>query len=231
MADWYVKTQDELGPWWANFLLRRPEFEDKYPILKTMEAELAAIGAWVAYWTATRHAFDEASKQLTRYFNTIAGNDPSEDPPSTFTFSLAGGAPAEVPPGIEFTIRSVRKETTGYSNYAKADGDALGFEAKAPANIIPADVKPTLNLHAAEHGYEVSLVVGGRNGVTNWDVYITRKGGSRTKLTNGEGKSCDIVVPPTTPGEAEQIQLDVQLRKSNANYGQPSNPVYVTINP
>jgi hypothetical protein len=45
------------------------------------------------------------------------------------------------------------------------------------------------------------------------------------------GKSADISITPTTPGDAEQIQVRVQLRKSNADYGQPSDPAYVTVNP
>jgi hypothetical protein len=39
------------------------------------------------------------------------------------------------------------------------------------------------------------------------------------------------VVTPTTPGESEQIQVRVQLKKNNQNYGQPSDMVYVTVNP
>ena len=41
----------------------------------------------------------------------------------------------------------------------------------------------------------------------------------------------EVTITPTTPGDAEQIQVRVQLRKSNADYGQPSEPAYVTVNP
>lgn len=231
MADWYAKTNSELGPWWANFTLRRPEFEAKYPILGTLKNELIAIGAWMAYWTETRHVFDELGKQQSGYFNTIAGNDPTADPPSPITWTMPPGQPAEVPPGIEKYIRDVRREVVGYTNYAKADGEAMGFEATAVPSLNPNDVKPDITGHAAAHNYDASIVVTGRGGATMWDVYILRKGGEWTKLTTCEGKSGDIHITPTTPGDAEQVQIYIQLRKGNQNYGQPSDPIYLTFNP
>lgn len=229
--DWYEHALEALGAWWANFILRRPEFEAKYLILGTHKDALIAIGLWIEYWVATRHAFDELSKQQSAYFNTIAGNDPSKDPPLPITWTMPPGMPAEVPPGIEKFIRDIRREVVGLTNYATADGEALGFEATAPANIVPADVKPTIKLYAAAHDYGVSIVVSGREGALIWDVYLTRKGGNRTKFATCEGKTADIIITPTVPGDAEQVQIDVQMRKNNANYGQPSDPAYVTVNP
>ena len=229
--DWYEHAFEALAAWWVNFLLRRPDFEDKYTILHTKATELDAIAAWVAYWVDARHAFDESSKQLTAYFSTIAGNDPNADPPSPFTIALPPGTPAEVPPGIEKFIRDVRREVVGLTNYAKADGEALGFEATALQPIAPGDVKPTISVFGATHDYGITIVVSNRAGVNNWDVYMTRKGGNRTKIDTCEGKSADITITPTTPGDAEQVQIDVQLRKNNANFGQPSDPAFVTANP
>ncbi len=229
--DWYANSMVGLAVWWANFILRRAEFEAKYPVLGTNKTELIAIEAWVAYWVATRHTFDEMSTQLSKYFGTIAGSDPSADPPAPIAWALPPGTPAEVPPGIEKFIRDIRREVVGLTNYAKADGEALGFEATAPASIAPADVKPTIKVYAAAHDYGVSIVVNGREGAIVWDVYLTRKGGNRTRYATCEGKTADITITPTVPSDAEQVQIDVQLRKNNANFGQPSDPAYVTANP
>ncbi len=117
------------------------------------------------------------------------------------------------------------------TNYAKADGEAMGFEAPTSANIIPAQVKPTIQVTGAANNHHFSIVVSGRADSTMWDVYIMRKGGNWTKQDTCSGKSADISVPLQTPGDAEQIQVYVQLRKSNADYGQPSDPAYVTLNP
>lgn len=231
MTDWYKGGMDFLAAWWANFDNRRVEFESKYAILGTQKNELAAIAAWVAYWVGARHSFDESSKQLTSYFNTIAGNDAEADPPAPITWALPPGTPAEVPPGIAKFIRDIRREVVGLTNYAKADGEALGFEAPAAQPRNPNDVKPTIQVFASASGYQFSVVVSDRDEATMWDVYISRKGGVWTKLGTCSGKSADLTVVPNTPGDAEQIQVRVQLRKSNADYGQPSDPAYVTVNP
>ena len=49
------------------------------------------------------------------------------------------------------------------------------------------------------------------------------------KLANG--KSADVSVTLTTPGQPEQVQVRVQLLKNNTNYGQLSDASYVTVNP
>ena len=41
----------------------------------------------------------------------------------------------------------------------------------------------------------------------------------------------NVVITPTTPDKPEQLQVRVQLRKNNQNYGQLSDVVSVTVNP
>jgi hypothetical protein len=45
------------------------------------------------------------------------------------------------------------------------------------------------------------------------------------------GKSCDVTLTPTTPGVPEKLQVVIQLKRNNENYGQPSDAVSVTVNP
>lgn len=231
MSDWYKRKLDELAAWWANFDNRRVEFEAKYLILGTEKTKLAAIAAWVEYWVEARHSFDESSKQLTSYFNTIVGNDPSADPPSPFTLALPPGTPAEVEPGIEKYIRDIRREVVGSTNYAKADGEAMGFEGTTVAPISPTLVKPVLQAFAAANNNHFSAVVSGREESDMWELWIQRKGGNWTLHGTYTGKSIDVTVALTTPGEPEQIMARVQLRLKNQDYGQVSEPVYVTLNP
>ncbi len=231
MADWYGRTLEEIAAWWANFLLQYPNFESKYAILHTNNTALDAAGAWIAYWVDARHSFDETSKQISAYFYTIAGNDPNADPPSLPVVALPPNTPPEVPPGIQKFIRDIRREVVGLTNYAKADGEAMGFESTASQSISPNLVKPDIQLFGASNNHHFTVVVSGRADSTMWDVYILRKGGNWEKHATFSGKSADVSAPLQTPGDAEQIQVYVQLRKSNADYGQPSDPAYVTLNP
>jgi len=231
MADWYKKSMDDLAAWWGNLELRRTEFEAKYPILATEKNALAAAAAWMVYWVDARHSFDETSKQITVYFNTIAGKDASADPPLLPVVALPPGTPAEVPPGIEKFIRDIRREVVGYTNYAKADGEALGFESTPAQPIVPNLVKPEIQLFAAANNHHFTCVVIGRAESDMSELWIQRKGGNWTLHATFTGKSFDADVALTTPGEPEQIMARVQLRQKNTNYGQPSDPVYVTLNP
>lgn len=45
------------------------------------------------------------------------------------------------------------------------------------------------------------------------------------------GKSADVKVSPPAGGQPMQIQARVQLYRKNIKYGQPSDAVYVTVNP
>jgi len=45
------------------------------------------------------------------------------------------------------------------------------------------------------------------------------------------GKSTDVTFTPTTPGQPQQFQIRIQLKRNNVNYGQLSDPVFVTVNP
>lgn len=228
---WYPRKMDDIAAWWANFKLRKSEFKSKYAVLLAEDVALDAAAAWVEYWVSTRHVFDDMSKQLTQYFGAISGNDPTLDPPAPITWTLPAGKPDEIPPGLEKFIRDIRREVVGLTNYSKADGAALGFESAAAPKPDPMLVKPEIKVFGAASGYHFSVVVSNRGDSNMWDVYIQRKGGGWAKIDSASGKSADIHVTPLADGDPEQLQVRVQLRKANADYGQVSDPAYVTVNP
>ena len=231
MTDWYKRTMDEIAAWWANFDLRRFEFEAKYQVLATEKPKLQAIAAWVAYWVDTRHTFDDMSKQLSTYFTTISGNDSELDPPAPIIWTLPPGQPAEVLPGIAKFIRDIRREVVGLTNYAQADGEALGFESTASLPVSPTLVKPEIQVFAAANNHHFTCVVIGRADSDMSELWIQRKGANWTLHGTFTGKSIDASVALTVPAEPEQILARVQLRRKNTDYGQPSDPAYVTLNP
>jgi hypothetical protein len=108
----------------------------------------------------------------------------------------------------------------------------LGILPTQGDSLVEAEVKPQIETFAAQSGYQFSVVVSGRGNSDMWDVLILKKGAaSWQSVKTAVGKSVDVQITPTTPGEAEQIQVRVQLKKNNQNYGQPSDMVYVTVNP
>lgn len=127
-----------------------------------------------------------------------------------------------------FLERGRRWKTSG--GWTEEIATALAYDGPAP-KPVPGTVKPDIQAFAAASNSHFSLVVSNRGEANMWDVYILRKGGTWTKIDTKSGKSADIFVTLTTPDEAEQIQVRVQLIKSNEEYGQVSDPVYVTLNP
>jgi len=172
---------------------------------------------------------DENKKTCTQIKQALFNGDENVPIPVYPTFTQ-GTLPNPAKAGSlqRFIDRGKRWKTA--AGWTPEIGTALGYDGPAP-KPVPGTVKPDIQAFAAASNAHFSLVVSGRGEANMWDVYILRKGGTWTKIDTKSGKSADIFVTLTTPGEAEQIQVRVQLIKSNEEYGQVSDPVYVTLNP
>ena len=154
--------------------------------------------------------------------------DPTPPNPSAFaTFTAPAGAFA----GIVNEFKALRDLIVNLPGFTDAIGEDLMFLGPELTKESASEAKPTINTFSAATGYMFTLVVSNRGESDMWDAYIMKKGGSWTKYGTYNGKSVDITVTPTVPGEPEQIQVRVQLRKKNADYGVPSDNQYVTLNP
>lgn len=172
-------------------------------------------------------AFDDAMRQYRRIVTTGDVGDPEPSIPASPVFT----APDGVPTGIFQRLSERRDRIMSAANYTDETGALLGILPKAPESISPGDVKPTISVSGAQTGYLFAVTVTGRADSDSWEVWILKKGGTWTNVKTAVGKSVDVTVTPTTPGDAEQIQVRVQLRKNNQNYGQASDIQYVTVNP
>lgn len=132
--------------------------------------------------------------------------------------------------GREISISRNKRFTLG-PKYTTEIGEALLIEAPSSEPISPGDVKPGLQLFGAATNHHFSCVVDKRAESDMWQLWIQRKGANWELQGTYNGKSVDVSLALTTPGEPEQIMARVQLRKKNEDYGQPSDPAYVTLNP
>ena len=64
-----------------------------------------------------------------------------------------------------------------------------------------------------------------------WIVETKQNGGSWQNAGSFTGKTADITITPTTPGQPEVVDFRIRLRKNNANYGNVSQTATVTVNP
>jgi len=178
-------------------------------------------------------AVADADKQsVTKVKNAVYNGDENESIQPYPTFTLTALPFPDVKAGV--LTRYNRRKGKGRlsANYTQQIGVAMSYEGTASEQISPSDVKPSVQAFAALIGYLFSLVVLNRAGATMWEVQIQRKGSDVWQtIASATGKSTDITITPTTPGQAEQILVRVILKKNNQSYGQPSDPVYVTLNP
>lgn len=144
--------------------------------------------------------------------------------------------PAAAPPstpvaGMISRANKRNKRFKAAVGYTFEIGVALGI-AGEPQSIVPGEVQPDIELFGAQAGAMFTIVTAKRGQADMWDVQIRRKGSETwTTVASATGKSADITITLTTPGQAEQIEVRIQLKKNNQNYGQLSQPAYVTVNP
>ena len=146
-------------------------------------------------------------------------------------------APDTTPPvallaDVEKRSRDRDQEFLHHSGTTQAAIDALDLPQGGAPPPSPDSVTPTVQAFGAKTGYHAAIVVSDRGEANAWDVYALRKGTANwTFLITATGKSVDVHFDPLAPGDPEQMQIRVQLKKNNQNYGEPSDPVYLTINP
>ena len=184
---------------------------------------------YVQDYCATADANKKANYDIKQsFFNGEKGALVSDFPVSAAALvpnpPLVGGALFK-----ERDLAARFKLGPGYTNEI---GIALGIASEPGPNVPEASVKPTLEVFAAQTGYVFSAVVAGRVDADQWEVQILRSGSTVWQTVKvATGKSSDVTVTPTTPGMPEQIQVRVQLKRNNENYGQLSDAATVTINP
>lgn len=119
------------------------------------------------------------------------------------------------------------------NNYTHEIGVSLGIEASGDVPLPPIeDILPTIELFPAQSDYVFSVVVTGRKASDSWIVQIMPTGAAEwTTVGTYTGKSADVKVTPTTPGQPIQLQVRVQLRKNNADYGEVSAALTTVVSP
>lgn len=144
---------------------------------------------------------------------------PNDEPP----VALVGGCLQR--------FRARNKRFKAAKGYTKEIGDAIGTEETSD-RVPPASVIPTLTAEAARSGYGLGVIVGNRGDASMWKIFVRRSGSeTRHELASGTGKTAELTVAPTTPGQPEKLELTVRLYKNNQPYGQESDSVYLTITP
>jgi hypothetical protein len=173
-----------------------------------------------------------AFENAVRAFRKLITEGDVGDPTPAFPPMPAFAPPLEIPTGVFERLVKLREKIMAADDYTDETGALLGILPSRSDSIAPSEAKPSIHVMSAETGYLFSVVVSNRGESDMWDVLVLRKGASAWQtVKTATGKSVDVVLPPSVPGETEQVQARVQLKKNNQKYGQASDIVYVTVNP
>lgn len=226
---WFPASLADRAAWFANFAVQFLNYSGTLG-LSSYDGQVTNDNTDFQSIAETRLAaknFDKAIADFLRDLTEgVVGSPQPVFPVENFT-----APPRGVAAGIFQRLDELRTLIMAQATYTDVMGTAMGIVPTPPVKPIPSTVKPTVQAFGAANNNHFSIVVSNRGEATQWDVYIMRKGGTWTKHDSYTGKSADVTVALSSPGDAEQIQVYVQLRKNNENYGQPSDPVYVTLNP
>lgn len=172
--------------------------------------------------------FKKTSFGIKKQFFSIKTSPPIGD----FSAAPSTTPPAVMLAGAEKRARERDQYFLRSPNLTEAAKIALDLIGEESDPIAPDEIKPQITAHPAQYNYEFALVVSDRGEADMYDVLYQRADTPKWQIAkSGTGKSVNVTLEPTEAGKPEQILVCVQLKKKDKNYGTPSDPVYVTINP
>ncbi|HEX8371026.1 MAG TPA: hypothetical protein VF604_20950 [Pyrinomonadaceae bacterium] len=196
-------------------------------------ADITSIGEdyanmdWILNFTSLVNEFSGTAFGIKRKFLRGELNEPL----GAFVDAPDASPPSTLKAGVEKRSRERDQRFRRSQTINEAARLALDL-VDEPPNISQDAVKPTVEAFPAAGNYELAAVIANRGDSDMSDVQIRRKGSEKwVAVKSGTGKSINVIIEPTAEGQPEQLQIRVQLKRKNENYGQPSDPVYVTVNP
>lgn len=140
-------------------------------------------------------------------------------------------APATYVIGLIAVFRDWRARLVSSSGYSLPIGEDLMIVKVDSESLNPAEVTPTAQASAAQTGYLIGLLVSNRADSDSWQVETRQKGQDWKSAGTFTGKAGEITITPLSPGDPEQVEIRIRLRRKNANYGNLSAIYTVTVNP
>jgi hypothetical protein len=178
------------------------------------------------------HASTDATQQaVTEWRDQVWYGTPVGDAVSPAPIFAVKGA-------VTFTRGSItqlfkwRENILTRDGYTEAIGEDLGFIGPEEEAPDLGTFKPTLKADAAQQGgFALGVTIGNRGKSDQWVLSAALVGSTAwQQLGTFTGKTANAAWPGTG-NDPITIQLRVQLRRDNANYGQPSDIVLVTVIP
>ena len=228
---WFKTTLQERAAWFQNYNDKAQAEGLNYGLTQANLDQIKDDNNMMQFLASSFVAIDTYEKAWTAFRNGIT-TQPVGSAAFVAPDPLSLAVPTIPPTGIFQRVIDYRDVVIHSLNYTVEVGQSWGIEPTTANHIAPGDVKPTIIAQGAESDYHFSVIAGNRQDSDQWNVMVLRKGAAGWVVAKtATGKSIDVHLTPLVPGEPEQLQVRIQLLKGNADYGQVSDTVWITINP
>ena len=172
-------------------------------------------------------AFEKAVRQYRILITESAKGADTPAFPDNTDFQL----PQTVNAGIFERLDALRTQIMAADNYTDEIGALLGILPSQSEKLSPESLKPAVTVSNVTTDYRFT-VHATRMGMPAFKVQI-RRAGSETWTDAAFSTNADVVVKaaPLADGQSERLQARVILLKNNEPVGEPSDAIYVTVNP
>jgi hypothetical protein len=222
-ADFYPQTVRTRNTWHQQFASALPSVATKYNVSAADVARVQQIADWYAFWVGVKDSLGTYRQGLTAYFASMTGKDTAAEAPEQPGFVQPTPPVADPPPGIEKWTRDLARHIKGNSQYSDADGAMLGIGPAVRAVRALDELKPNL------------IVLPGKNFQVGVKFRKYGMDGLRLEYRGNDDKWVSagvllaspghIKITPSTPNQAEGIQLRAIYMKRNDIVGNWSDIV------
>lgn len=232
-SKWFPSSLQDRAAWYLNFSTQAALTGTTLGLTVGDVTQIGEDNLMMQFLADSAVTLETYSEAVTQFRNIITAGDIGDTAPLfPADLTIGAGAPVIPPVGIFERLSNVyRPRIMASAAYTDEQGALYGIIASGPEPPDPGTVKPELETFPGVTGSMFSVVVKNRGQADQCQIYAAEAGTTSWQVIGSlTGKSADLTYPNAT-GKPVQLQVRVQLRKGNANYGQPSDIVMTTVNP
>jgi hypothetical protein len=230
-SSWFPSSLLDRAAWYLNFNAQVQLTGTTLGLTAADKTQIQQDSDMMQFMATSSVTLENYTEAMTQFRNILTTGDIGHVAPA-FPATPALLPPAIPPVGIFERVSSIyRPRMMASPAYTTEQGALYGIIGTTPEPPDPSSIQPVLQTFPAATGNMFSAVVDGRGKADQCEVWAAVAGTTDWKLIGTfTGKSGDITYPNTT-GKPVQLQVRVQLRKDNKDYGQLSAIIQTTVNP
>lgn len=228
---WYPQDLASQAIWWQNFATQfavvGPGLGFAAGVITGVQDDNTVI-QFVATTIEQAKAFEKAIRTYKEIVTEYPVGEPTPAFPANPTFTL----PEVIPTGLNQRLIELRERTLVAPTYTDETGVLLGILPTGSDPVAEAQLKPTIKAFESlgQYKFDVRVV---REGMPAYKIQFARVTESNVWIDAAFSTTrlITVTIPPTTPGQPEQILVRAFLIKDSQPVGLPSDIIPVTVNP